>query len=215
MVDLPNLGTQHVFILTELCFHCRGIIGLSTQTQVLYKKAVQAAALTGREHVIDAYCGIGTIGMCMSAKAMHVTGIELNAQAVKDAKANAKRNNIKNMHFVAADATEYMTRMSQKGERADVIVMDPPRSGSTEAFVRAVVSLKPSRIVYVSCEPETLGSDGVVSVPKGPGPGCGAGALCVTSASLRTASFRTGTISRYLSYKPRKSSTPPSPSPMS
>ena len=76
----------------------------SAQTQVLYKKAVQAAALTGREHVIDAYCGIGTIGMCMSAKAMYVTGIELNAQAVKDAKANAKRNNIKNMHFVAADA---------------------------------------------------------------------------------------------------------------
>lgn len=131
----------------------------SAQTQVLYKKAVQAAALTGREHVIDAYCGIGTIGMCMSAKAMHVTGIELNAQAVKDAKANAKRNNIKNMHFVAADATEYMTRMSQKGERADVIVMDPPRSGSTEAFVRAAASLKPSRIVYVSCEPETLGRD--------------------------------------------------------
>ena len=77
----------------------------------------------------------------------------------KDAKANAKRNNIKNMRFIAADATEYMTQMSQNGERADVIVMDPPRSGSTEAFVRAAASLKPSRIVYVSCEPETLGRD--------------------------------------------------------
>lgn len=131
----------------------------TAQTQVLYKKAIQAAALTGKEHVIDAYCGIGTIGMCMSAKAGRVTGIELNQQAVKDAKANAKRNNIKNMRFIAADATEYMTQMSQNGERADVIVMDPPRSGSTEAFVRAAASLKPSRIVYVSCEPETLGRD--------------------------------------------------------
>lgn len=131
----------------------------SAQTQVLYKKAIQAAGLTGKERVIDAYCGIGTIGLCMSAKAGHVTGIELNKQAVQDAKANARRNDINNIHFVNADATEYMTRMSQKGERADVVVMDPPRSGSTEAFVKAAVSLKPSRIVYVSCEPQTLGRD--------------------------------------------------------
>ncbi|MDE7322177.1 MAG: 23S rRNA (uracil(1939)-C(5))-methyltransferase RlmD [Lachnospiraceae bacterium] len=131
----------------------------SAQTQVLYKKVIQAAGLTGKERVIDAYCGIGTIGMCMSAKAGHVTGIELNAQAVKDAKANARRNNINNIHFITADAAEYMTQMSQNGERADVIVMDPPRSGSTEAFVKAAVSLKPLRIVYVSCNPETLGRD--------------------------------------------------------
>ncbi len=131
----------------------------TAQTQVLYKKAIQAAGLTGKERVIDAYCGIGTIGMCMSSKAGHVTGIELNAQAVKDAKANAKRNGINNIRFIAADATEYMTHMSQNGERADVIIMDPPRSGSTEAFVKSAVSLKPSRIVYVSCNPETLGRD--------------------------------------------------------
>lgn len=130
-----------------------------SQTQVLYKKAIQAAALTGKEHVIDAYCGIGTIGMCMSAKAGRVTGIELNKEAVKDAKSNAKRNNLKNIHFVAADATEYMTRMAQNKEQADVIVLDPPRSGSTEAFVRAAASLRPSTIVYVSCCPETLGRD--------------------------------------------------------
>lgn len=131
----------------------------SAQTQVLYKKAIQAAALTGSETVIDAYCGIGTIGMCMHAKAKRVIGIELNGQAVKDAKANAKRNHLDHMHFIAADATEYMTRMSQKGERADVIVMDPPRSGTTEAFVKAAASLRPRRIVYISCNPETLGRD--------------------------------------------------------
>lgn len=131
----------------------------SAQTQVLYKKAIQAAGLTGTETVIDAYCGIGTIGMCMHAKAKRVTGIELNEQAVKDARANARRNNLERMHFVAADATEYMTRMSQKGEHADVIVMDPPRSGSTEAFVKAAASLRPKTIIYVSCNPETLGRD--------------------------------------------------------
>lgn len=131
----------------------------SAQTQVLYKKAIQAARLTGTETVIDAYCGIGTIGMCMHAKAKRVIGIELNEQAVKDAKENAKRNHLEHMHFVAADATEYMTHMSQKGERVDVIVMDPPRSGSTEAFVKAAASLRPRSVIYVSCNPETLGRD--------------------------------------------------------
>lgn len=131
----------------------------SAQTQVLYKKVIQAAALTGSETVIDAYCGIGTIGMCMHAKAGHVIGIELNEQAVKDARENAKRNHLKKIQFVAADATEYMTQMSQNGMRADVIVLDPPRSGSTEEFVRAAASLKPRCIIYVSCNPETLGRD--------------------------------------------------------
>ncbi len=131
----------------------------SAQTQVLYKKAIQAAGLTGTETVIDAYCGIGTIGMCMHAKAKCVIGIELNEQAVKDAKANAKRNNLEHIRFVAADATEYMTLMSQRGGRADVVVMDPPRSGSTQAFVKAAASLKPGCIIYVSCNPETLGRD--------------------------------------------------------
>ena len=131
----------------------------SAQTQALYKKAIQAAELTGKETVIDAYCGIGTIGMAMASKAGRVIGVELNAQAVKDAKANAKRNNINNIHFVNADAAEYMTQMSENSQRADVVVLDPPRSGTTEEFVKAVALVKPSRVVYVSCNPETLGRD--------------------------------------------------------
>ena len=131
----------------------------AAQAQVLYKKAIHAAALTGSETVIDAYCGIGTIGMVMAAKAKRVIGIELNGDAVRDAKANAKHNNINNIRFVAADATEYMTRMSENGERADVVVLDPPRSGSTEAFVKAAASIAPERIIYISCNPETLGRD--------------------------------------------------------
>ena len=131
----------------------------SAQTQALYKKAIQAAELTGKETVIDAYCGIGTIGMAMASKAGKVIGVELNAQAVKDAKANAKRNNINNIHFVNADATEYMTQMSENSQRADVVVLDPPRSGTTEEFAKAVALVKPLRVVYVSCNPETLGRD--------------------------------------------------------
>ena len=131
----------------------------SAQTQVLYKKAIQAAGLTGKETVIDAYCGIGTIGMAMASKAGKVLGIELNRDAVKDAKANAKRNHLNNIHFVAADATEYLTSMAEEGAKADVVVMDPPRSGSTEEFIQAVAQLAPDRVVYVSCNPETLGRD--------------------------------------------------------
>lgn len=131
----------------------------SAQAQVLYKKAIQQAALVGDETVIDVYCGIGTIGMAMAAKAQRVIGIELNRDAVRDAKENAKRNNINNIRFVAADAAEYMTRMSENGEHADVVVLDPPRSGSTQEFVKAVAAIAPKKVVYISCNPETLGRD--------------------------------------------------------
>lgn len=131
----------------------------SVQAQVLYKKALQIADLTGKETVIDAYCGIGTIGMVMAAKAHHVIGIELNGDAVRDAKVNAKRNNINNIHFVASDATEYMTCMSQNGEHVDVVVLDPPRSGSTQEFVQSIAAIAPKKVVYISCNPETLGRD--------------------------------------------------------
>jgi 23S rRNA (uracil1939-C5)-methyltransferase len=131
----------------------------SAQTQVLYKKAIAAAELTGSETVIDAYCGIGTIGMAAASKAGRVIGIELNKDAVKDAKANAKRNNIQNIHFIGADATEHMLKMAENGEKADVVILDPPRSGSTQEFVKATAAIAPRRVVYVSCNPETLGRD--------------------------------------------------------
>lgn len=131
----------------------------TAQTQVLYKKAIAAAGLTGKETVIDAYCGIGTIGMAMAAKAGKVVGVELNKTAVKDAKENAKRNQINNIHFICADATEYMAQMAANKKTVDVVVMDPPRSGSTQEFVEAAASISPKRIVYVSCNPETLGRD--------------------------------------------------------
>lgn len=134
------------------------------QTELLYRQAINLAGLTGRETVIDAYCGTGTIGMAMAGKARSVIGIELNPDAVKDAVSNAARNNIKNIKFINADATEYLTGLASKTDTAisgneTVLVMDPPRSGSTREFIRAAAALDISRIVYVSCNPETLATD--------------------------------------------------------
>lgn len=129
------------------------------QTQKLYEKAVELANLTGEEIAIDAYCGIGTIGMTAASKAKTVLGIELNALAVKDAIANARANHVTNIHFLQGDAGEQMTQMAEEGSHADVVFMDPPRSGSSEAFMDSVAVLNPKCIVYVSCNPQTLARD--------------------------------------------------------
>ena len=130
------------------------------QTNLLYEKAIAFAHLTGKETVIDAYCGIGTIGLVAAANgAKSVLGIELNPEAVKDARENAKRNAAKNVRFIEADAGQYMVGMAAEGQKADVVFMDPPRSGSDEAFLSSVCKLAPDRIVYISCGPDTLARD--------------------------------------------------------
>lgn len=129
------------------------------QTEKLYQKAVELAGLTGKETVIDAYCGIGTIGIVASPKAGKVIGVELNPDAVRDARENAKRNQVKNIQFYNNDAGRFMVNMASRGETAQVVFMDPPRSGSTEEFIQAVAVMKPQRVVYVSCNPETLARD--------------------------------------------------------
>ncbi len=128
-------------------------------TTVLYGKAIEYMELTGNETVIDTYCGTGTIGILASKGAKKVIGVELNADAVKDAKFNAKRNNIDNIEFYTADASDFMVEMAKAGEKADVVIMDPPRAGSDERFMSSVVTLAPKRVVYVSCNPETLARD--------------------------------------------------------
>ena len=139
----------------------------SEQTEVLYGKALEFAALTGGERVIDAYCGIGTIGMCAASKAGEVFGVELNRDAVRDAIGNAKANNLANIRFVNEDAGAFMVRMAEHGEKADVVIMDPPRSGSTPEFIDSVHRLSPSRVVYVSCDPATLARDLGLFAKKG------------------------------------------------
>ena len=129
------------------------------QTEFLYEKAIACAKLTGKEKVIDAYCGTGTIGIIASKYAKEVLGVELNRDAIRDAITNAKRNQIKNIQFVNDDAGKYMVSLAEKKENVDVVIMDPPRSGSDEAFLSSVIKLAPKRVVYVSCGPDTLARD--------------------------------------------------------
>ena len=129
------------------------------QTELLYKKARELAALTGRERVIDAYCGTGTIGLVLASGAREVIGVEVNRDAVADAKVNAAENGIKNAVFYAADAGEFMHEMAKNREHADVVMLDPPRAGCSQKFLQALLTLAPRRIVYISCNPETLARD--------------------------------------------------------
>lgn len=129
------------------------------QTEKLYRKAVEFAALTGKETVLDAYCGIGTIGITASGAAKQIIGVELNRDAVHDAIANARLNGLKNCWFTAGDAGEYLEQTAKSGLRPDVVFLDPPRAGSDERFLRSLLRCAPDRVVYVSCEPKTLARD--------------------------------------------------------
>ncbi len=131
----------------------------SVQTEKLYRQAVEWAALTGEETVVDAYCGIGTIGITASEGAKEVIGVELNGDAVRDAAENAKRNEITNIRFLNGDAGAFLERYVEEGNKCDVLFLDPPRSGSTEQFLRSAAKARPKRMIYISCEPETLARD--------------------------------------------------------
>lgn len=153
------------FILDTLCGKTYAISPRSfyqinhAQTEVLYGLAVEAAKLTGKEVVLDAYCGIGTIGLTAADHAKQVVGVELNRDAVQDAIGNARHNGVKNARFFAADATRWIGEAAAAGEKADVIFMDPPREGSTPEFLASVARMAPKRVVYVSCNPVTLARD--------------------------------------------------------
>lgn len=161
------------YIEDELC-GCRFRISPNSlyqvnpiQTEKLYQKGIELAGLTGKERVIDAYCGIGTIGLIAAPHAGEVIGVELNRDAVRDAVGNAKRNGIKNTRFYQGDAGKFMVAMAEEGEKADVVFMDPPRSGSDEEFMNSVVTMRPEKIVYISCNPETQVRDMKYLTKKG------------------------------------------------
>lgn len=129
------------------------------QTEKLYQKAVELAGLTGKETVLDAYCGTGTIGIIAASSAKEVIGVELNPDAVRDAVKNVRGNGVKNMEIYCNDASVFLSEMTDRNTPVDVVFMDPPRSGSTEIFMNAVGKMKPSRVVYISCGPESLARD--------------------------------------------------------
>lgn len=137
------------------------------QTEVLYNKALEFAGLTGSEKLLDAYCGTGTIGIIASKKAGSVVGVELNADAVRDARKNAEINSIGNIEFYEDDAGKFMVKAARQGEKYDVVIMDPPRAGASLEFLRCLTELAPEKVVYVSCNPETLARDASFLTRKG------------------------------------------------
>lgn len=128
------------------------------QAEKLYKTALELASVSSSSRVLDAYCGTGTIGICTSDYCPEgsVLGVELNAKAVSDAQHNIKRNKCFNVKVIKADATNFM---ASTNERFDVVILDPPREGTTSEFISACGKLSPSRIVYISCNPDTLARD--------------------------------------------------------
>lgn len=129
------------------------------QTAKLYSKAIELAKLEKTDVLLDAYCGVGTIGMCASSKVEKVIGVELVKEAVEAANTNAKNNNIKNTRFICDDASKFMVNASRQKQHIDVVIMDPPRKGSDENFLNALLKLMPRKIVYISCNPYTQVED--------------------------------------------------------
>ena len=129
------------------------------QTERLYSKALEYANLTGKENVIDAYCGIGTISLFLAQKAKHVYGVEVVPDAIEDANRNAALNGMENVTFAVGEAEKVIPQWYKEGHQADVIVVDPPRKGCDDALLQTMIEMKPERIVYVSCNPSTLARD--------------------------------------------------------
>ena len=128
-------------------------------TKYLYSKAMEFADLSKEDRIIDAYSGVGTIGIIASQYVKEVISVELNRDAVRDAKINASINNIDNIRFFCAYATEFLLSAAEENEKIDVVLMDPPRAGSTVEFMKSVCTLAPEKVVYISCNPETLARD--------------------------------------------------------
>jgi 23S rRNA (uracil1939-C5)-methyltransferase len=124
--------------------------------ETLYGIAIEAAGLTGSERVFDLFCGIGTIGLCLAPHAGEVWGLEIVPDAVADAEHNARRNDISNVRFMAADARLGVRPLLEEAGKPDVVIVDPPRAGLSQKIVRRLIECEAKRIVYVSCNPTTL-----------------------------------------------------------
>ncbi|MBQ9288683.1 MAG: 23S rRNA (uracil(1939)-C(5))-methyltransferase RlmD, partial [Clostridia bacterium] len=131
----------------------------SRQTEILYNTAIDLCQLTGTETILDAYCGTGTIGICASDRAKQIIGVEINGKAVADAKINAEINQVKNAAFYTGDAGNYIAKLAAKNILPDLVIMDPPRSGCSDLFLNTVCSMSPKKLLYISCNPESLARD--------------------------------------------------------
>ena len=129
------------------------------QAEALYGKALEFAGLTGNETVLDLYCGIGTITLCLAKAAKRVIGAEIVPPAIRDAKENALRNHVENAEFFCGDAADIAAKLESDGLRPDVVTVDPPRKGLAPEVIASVAAMGPEKVVYVSCDPATLGRD--------------------------------------------------------
>lgn len=137
------------------------------QAEVLYNQAIEVGDIKTDEIVIDAYCGIGSISLCLAQRAKQVYGVEVVSDAITMAKANAEQNGIENVTFVAGKAEKVIQDWQKAGIKPDTVVVDPPRKGLAPDFVETVIALKPKKIVYVSCNPATLARDMALFVEAG------------------------------------------------
>ena len=153
-IDMSGADKEKLYYVLAPVGDKNGTIYVPTDSE-----KIKMAKLQGEEKVIDAYCGIGTIGLIASSHVKEVISVELNKDAVKDAIINAKRNGIKNVRFYQGDAGKFMVNLAGQGKKVDVVFMDPPRAGSDEAFLSSVIKLAPEKVVYISCNPETLARD--------------------------------------------------------
>ena len=146
---------EYKFKLSSRSFYQVNPVGMKT----LYTKAISKLGIKKTDVILDAYSGVGTIGILMSKMAKEVYSVELNKDAYKDAIINAKINNINNIKFFNEDSTRFIENLAKNRVHIDLLVLDPPREGSTKQFINAIGALKPSRVVYVSCEPKSLVRD--------------------------------------------------------
>lgn len=152
---LEDMLCGHVFRLSPHAFYQVN----HAQTEKLYGCALEFAGLTGEQTVIDLYCGAGTITLALAEHAKRVIGVEIVPEAIENAKENAERNDVKNVEFLCADAGQAARMLADRGERPDVLTVDPPRKGLSQETVDAILQMQPERVVYVSCDPATLARD--------------------------------------------------------
>jgi 23S rRNA (uracil1939-C5)-methyltransferase len=130
-----------------------------TQTTHLYGKAIEFADFKGNETVLDTYCGIGTIALIMASKVKEVVGVDIIERAIEDARSNSNLNNIKNVSFVTEDVNTYIGKVVEAKQTFDVVMVDPPRDGLDQRLINGLLTMKPKKIVYISCDPSSLGRD--------------------------------------------------------
>lgn len=161
LTDKEKVMVGKGYIVDKLCNHTYKLSANTfyqinhDQTEKLYQKAIELCQFSPNDKVLDMYCGVGTIGMSCAGAVKQVIGVEINPRSIQDAINNAKMNKVSNIQFVSKDASTFMKEYAKNKEHVDVVIMDPPRSGSDPEFIRSCISMHPKKVLYISCNPQT------------------------------------------------------------